>query len=62
MMMGMGTPRKNRSKERMVVSGEVKDALASQVGHASRRRPPQMAATLALKAPINSEANSHSAA
>ncbi len=62
MMIGMGTPRKNRSKERMVVSGEVNDALVSQVGQASRRRPPQVAATLALKAPINSEANSHNAA
>ena len=62
MMIGMGTPRKNRSKERMVVSGEVNGAVVSQAGQASRRRPPQVAATLALKAPINSEANSHNAA
>ena len=62
MMIGIGTPRKNRSKERMVVSGEVKDSLVSQLGQASRMRPPQVAATLALKAPINSEANSHNAA
>jgi len=55
MMMGMGTPRKNSSSER------IRGLLVVGYQNWSRRRPPYVAARLALKAPTSSDTNSHSA-
>jgi hypothetical protein len=58
MMIGMGTPRNSKSRDRIGFSGW-NDLGSFQI---SLRRPPYVAARLATKAPESSEMNSHNAA
>jgi hypothetical protein len=57
MMIGIGTPSNQSRMERIVMSSYYERVRTDE----SRRRPPKVAARLAMKAPMNNETTSHNA-